>query len=309
MNSLKRWVKDFLSLSHSQVNGFIVLLPLLAIILLSEPLWHWYVSRQPVDYSRSQMLLDSITARWETARQDEGGETIQDTTDSASAGIRYFAFNPNRATERELRTLGFSKAISSRIVHYVQKGGTFKIKQDLLKIYGLDTSLYKRLYAFVDLPEIAEVRTKKSEYPARTFKRSVPAPQFDLNMADTIQLKTIFGIGERLSSRIVNYRRVLGGFVTPDQIREVYGLDSAVVERLLKASFIEEGFQPVRININKADEVTMAAHPYLSKPVATAIVTYRFQHGEFTGLDDLRKIHALDIKTIQKIAPYLTIDD
>jgi DNA uptake protein ComE-like DNA-binding protein len=128
-------------------------------------------------------------------------------------------------------------------------------------------------------------------------------------MADTIQLKTIFGIGERLSSRIVNYRRVLGGFVTPDQIREVYGLDSAVVERLLKASFIEEGFQPVRININKADEVTMAAHPYLSKPVATAIVTYRFQHGEFTGLDDLRKIHALDIKTIQKIAPYLTIDD
>lgn len=309
MNLLKRWVKDFLGLSNSQVNGFIVLLPLLAIILLSEPVWHWYVIRQPVDYSASRMLLDSITAQWESATQDELGETFQDTTDLTSAGIRRFVFNPNLATEQELRALGFPNAISSRIVHYVQKGGTFKIKQDLLKIYGLDTSLYNRLYTLVDLPEIEEVRTWKSEYQAKTFERSIPAPRFDLNIADTIQLKTIFGIGERLSSRIVNYRRALGGFVTPDQVHEVYGLDTAVVERLLTASFIGKDFQPVRININKADEATMAAHPYIRKPVATAIVTYRFQHGEFTGLDDLRKIHALDIKTIQKIAPYLTIDD
>lgn len=309
MNLLKRWVKDFFGLSNSQVNGFIVLLPLLALVLVSEPLWHWYVSRQPVDYSASRALLDSITAQWEISPQDEMDENIYDTTALSPAVVRLFTFNPNLATVQELRTLGFSRAISLRIVHYVQKGGTFKIKQDLLKIYGLDTTLYNKLYSFVDLPETKEVATKNSEYLARTFSRSGLAPRFDLNVADTIQLKSIFGIGDRLSARIVNYRRVLGGFVISDQVREVYGLDSAVVERLLGASFINDGFQPVRININKADEATLAAHPYIRKTAASAIVTYRFQHGEFTGLDDLRKIHALDIKTIQKIAPYLTIDD
>ena len=39
------------------------------------------------------------------------------------------------------------------------------------------------------------------------------AEQFDLNLADTMQLEALPGIGEKLSRRIIKYRSSLGGFV------------------------------------------------------------------------------------------------
>jgi competence protein ComEA len=82
-------------------------------------------------------------------------------------------------------------------------------------------------------------------------------------------------------------------------------LDSAVVKRLLKSSFLSEHFSPRRINVNTATERDLSIHPYLPVSAAKAIVSYRFQHGDLTSVEDLRKIPILDEKTIQKITPYL----
>lgn len=305
MIGLKRWVKNFFGLSHAQVNGFVILIPILAIILFSEPLWHWYVSRQEEDFSGDRAKLDSLIALW-------GAKTLEERGDSYGVDpgrTDLFVFNPNDATVEELVALGFPSTLSARIAHYREKGGKFTIKADLLKIYGIDTSFFRQLYAFIDLPEKSERKKTVKEYNQYAIEKSLPDSKFDLNQADTSQLKKIFGIGDRLSSRIVKYRDALGGFTTFDQVREVYGLDSAVVKRLINSSFLEDDFQPFKININTADETAMATHPYITKTVARAIVAYRFQHGEFETLDDLRKIHALDDQTIQKIAPYLTLDD
>jgi DNA uptake protein ComE-like DNA-binding protein len=82
-----------------------------------------------------------------------------------------------------------------------------------------------------------------------------------------------------------------------------------VVHRLASSSYIEAGFQPRKLNINTADERELAAHPYLRKTVAKSIVAYRFQHGKFESLEDLRNIHTLEPETIKKIVPYLTTGD
>ena len=94
-----------------------------------------------------------------------------------------------------------------------------------------------------------------------------------------------------------------------NQVLEVYGLDTAVVNRLAKASYVKSDFQPRKLNINTAEEPQLAAHPYFRKAAAKSIVAYRFQHGEFNALDDLGKIRSLDVKTIEKITPYLTLED
>ena len=122
-------------------------------------------------------------------------------------------------------------------------------------------------------------------------------------------MKRIYGIGEKLSVRIIRYRDALGGFVSMDQVHEIYALDSAVVHRLAIGSFIDSGFRPRKLNLNTAGEPELAAHPYLRKTVARSIVAYRFQHGEFKSLDDLRNIHTLESETIKKIVPYLTTGD
>ena len=62
---IKRWIKEFFFLSHSQVNGFVVLVPLLAIILFSAPAWQWFISQRTKDFSKDHAKLDSLIARWD----------------------------------------------------------------------------------------------------------------------------------------------------------------------------------------------------------------------------------------------------
>lgn len=306
MISVKRWVKEFFGLSHSQANGFIVLIPLLVILIFAEPVWQWYMSQTSYDFSADQAKLDSLILAWE-----KGGSIVN--SENGSQPSEAFFFDPNHITGEQFVKLGFSAPLINRIDRYRQKGGKFKVKSDLLKIYGMDSSLYQNLYAFIDLPvkigraRSFEKQTRKYENKNQSAVRVIE--KFDLNLADTSQLKKINGIGIKLSLRIIKYRDALGGFVEMEQLAEVYGLDSAVVGRLRQNSFIMKEFKPSQIHLNAADEPTLAAHPYLRKEVARSIVAYRFQHGRFQRMDDLRKIHAMDDKTFQKIAPYLTVDD
>jgi competence ComEA-like helix-hairpin-helix protein len=133
--------------------------------------------------------------------------------------------------------------------------------------------------------------------------------RFDLNLADSARLLKIYGIGPVLSSRIIRYRDKLGGFVRHDQLFEVYGLDSAVVQRVSNSSLIGDSLILRKINLNSDDaEWRLAAHPYLSKSKAKVIVAYRFQHGSFSSVEDIRKIQSIDEKTFLKIQPYLTVE-
>ena len=52
----------------------------------------------------------------------------------------------------------------------------------------------------------------------------------DINTASATEWDALPGIGEVLSKRLVNYRAALGGFVSVDQVANVYGLDSAWVD-------------------------------------------------------------------------------
>lgn len=307
MISIKRWVKEFFGLSHSQTNGFIVLISLLVIILFSEPLWQWYKSGKDLDFTADQAKLDSLILVWEksasTAMKHE----------NSSLPSKKFLFDPNRITDEQFAQLGFSPSLLRRIIRYREKGGKFRLKSDLLKIYGMDSSLYQNLYTFIDLPVKIEPG-KRTENKPRKYERHTPFDlkrfeKFDLNLVDTSQLKKINGIGVKLSLRIVNYRDALGGFVNMEQLSEIYGLDTAVVSRLRQKSFISNDFRPSQIYLNTADEPALAAHPYLKKQAARSIVAYRFQHGRFQTIDDLRKIHTMDDQTIQKITPYLTVDE
>jgi competence protein ComEA len=307
MRAIRRWLKESVALSHSQANGFIVLIPLLGIVIFSGPAWHWYMSERADDTSRDVAILDSLVARWEVQAVTQG------TGGQASGQSTLFPFDPNHVTVEELLALGFSTNLATRIDRYRQKGGKFFVKKDLLKIYGIDSSFYKQLYAFIDLPEKSQQkRTRQKTMAYERESKSVKttsSAKFDLNKADTSQLMNVDGIGKKRSLRIIKYRDALGGFIRIDQIQEVYGLDSTVVRKLSLECFIAEEYQPVTINVNTSDEKTLASHPYLSNAAARSIVAYRFQHGEFKTIEELRNIHALDEKTIQKITPYLTLGD
>ena len=298
--NIRRWIRNFFGFTRNQTNGFIFLLPLVAIFIFSEPIKRWYNSTQPRDFSSERATLDSLASLWQK-------EEINTIPEEETKSITLFAFDPNTVTEEGLNALGFSKGLTSRLINYRKKGGNFKTKGDLLKLYGMDSLFYATIEHFVVIPESKEIPEKT--VPIKTESTRKEPIKFDLNLADTSVLKTIYGIGTKLSSRIYAYREALGGFTSPSQVYEVYGLDSVVVDRLIRTSFIREDFFPRQLNLNLINEQDLSAHPYISKRMARAIVTYRYQHGKFGSVEDLRKILQLDDNQINKIKPYLTVDN
>ena len=296
---MKSWIRGFFGFSRRETNAFLILLPLMFVLIFSEPIYRYWFVRQDRDYSKEKIRLDSLMAtwKWETENDSSAKET-------QFAPKALFVFNPNLSTKEELKSLGFKEFLASRIVNYRTKGGKFVVKHDLMKIYGMDSMLYQKLIPFISLPD---VNAKEKPLGKIENKEKTVFVAFDLNKADTSELIRIYGIGPKLSVRIVTYREKLGGFISASQLTEVYGLDSAVVKELVSKSFIEEGFQPRQININAATEKELGTHPYIKYKLAKAIVAYRMQHGLFRSVDDLKKIALINEKTFEEIRPYITI--
>jgi hypothetical protein len=93
-----------------------------------------------------------------------------------------------------------------------------------------------------------------------------------------------------------------------DQLQEVYRLDSAVVNRLREKFFVLPDYVPRQIQINTIVEKDLAVHPYFSYKKAAAIAAYRFQHGNFTSVEELVKLKLISEKEYQKIKPYITLN-
>jgi competence protein ComEA len=293
---MKSWIRNFFGFSRRETNAFLILLPLLFVLIFSEPIYRYWFVRQAHDYSKETKKLDSLMGIWKWDNDSVLSEKPE--------AKELFAFDPNHASKEELMGLGFSKSLAARIVNYRLKGGKFLVKNDLLKIYGMDSLLFKKLIPFIILPEAIS----KEKFAQKTEIKEKPfAVKFDLNKADTSQLIKIYGIGQKLSLRIIAYRDKLGGFISQSQLNEVYGLDSVVVKELLSKSFIEKGFYPRQVNINNGTEKDLGAHPYIKYKLAKAIVAYRAQHGPFASIDDLKKITILDEITFLRMKPYVTV--
>ena len=144
------------------------------------------------------------------------------------------------------------------------------------------------------------------EKPVSKAKKVWHIEKIDINKADTSQLKLLRGIGQVLSSRIIKYRNLLGGFVGKDQFREIYGLKDSVLAQMDTLTFVEETFVPNRLNVNELSDYQLSRHPYISKKLAQAIGAYRFQHGNFERIKDLNDIQLLDSLTLARIAPYIS---
>jgi competence protein ComEA len=299
MFSIYRWLYNLVGFSRSQSNAFIILLPLLALILFSEPVYRWSIENQSIP-SDEKRHLDSLVSLFDPPAKD----TVHRKPSSRKPIIvQLIPFDPNKATLGELRSVGFESFIAGRIVKYRQRGGVFRYRADLLRIHGLDTAFFAQIRPFIQLPD----RTDRAPFPSRAVW--VPAKRFDLNTADTATLKRVRGIGEKLSLRIIKYRNALGGFRETGQLAEVYHLDTAVVRELEKHCFVDSDFRPRKHHLNLEPADSLALHPYISRRTAGAIVAYRIRHGKFQSVEDLELLDQFDSVMLRKVMPYVTVSE
>ena len=157
-------------------------------------------------------------------------------------------------------------------------------------------------------------RNEKNDNPPRinTYK----PPEYmvkkkfmvELNRADTFDLQELNGIGPTFAKRIIKHRQSLGGFVHVDQLREVWGVDSALMEKIRPHVYVKEA-GITKINVNTADLKTLKRHPYLDYYQAKEIYLHRQKYGAFSRVEEIRGVNLMDSGTFARIAPYLSVQD
>lgn len=310
LKEVLRQVRDYFSFSQREVRQVFLLLVALALLIASPFLF--FQDDVPYDPTADQQTLDSLVVQLDA--QAEATEKAR----SYRKPIRLYRFNPNALTVAQWQELGLNPYIAQRILNYRAKAGDFKSKAQLQKIYGLPDSLFQLWYPYIDLPDESPgyARTDKpfsGSFPENRPKTNYARKRwelqpFDLNTADTTQLKQIRGIGSKLSARIVKFRDKLGGFHTVEQVAEVYGLAPEVVDSVRKYGYVEKGAPVKKINLNTATFEELRQHPYIGYQLARAVVSYRTQHGPFPNVEELRKIKLLNEEAFRKMQPYLAIE-
>lgn len=303
--------KDLFSFSKRERRGVYTLLLLLLLLLLFRGYMADLIpSAQPV----ADSLFAWQVEQWlsESQHNDPApseGERATGRLPANRQEIESFRFDPNQASRQELERLGLNTRVVTNLLKYRKKGGRFDSPQDLLKIYGMDSSTFLCLKDSVWIAGMNRPTGKSStEAPDAIHRDASHALNIDLNIADTFQLMKLPGIGEVYARRICKYRDLLGGYVHAGQLHEVYGLAPAVVDTIEKHLSIDT-FHIRPIAINRATFRELIRHPYLGEYQTKAILDYRdYRKGEVVHINELLLHNILDQKTYQKIEPYLVAD-
>lgn len=229
-----------------------------------------------------------------------------------------FKFDPNLASDSDLNKLGFKPYIANRIVKYRKAGGSFKTPEDLLKIFGVDSTLVDKLTPFIVIsppPKKEKIITTAVATIEKTKStEELPKVWLDLNLATDEELQKIRGIGPFYAKNILfyaknilSYREKLGGFYSHQQLAEIYRMKSDVIELLKKHTYITTA-PSKNLPINSDSMKHLANHPYLNWNQAKVIVNYRKQHGTFNDAEELLNIKIIDDSLYQKISPYISVE-
>ena len=106
------------------------------------------------------------------------------------------------------------------------------------------------------------------------------------------------------SSRIIRYRALLGGFYSPQQLWEIYGMDSLKYIALTTSSYIDTTFIR-RKDINEVSFSTLVRHPYFSRQEVSDLIHYRNYAGVIKELAELKANQVIDSTGYEKIKHYL----
>lgn len=226
-----------------------------------------------------------------------------------NAKQKVYTFNPNFITDYKGYKLGMSVAEIDRLLAFRKENKYVNSPEEFQKVTQISDSLLQVIAPLFKFPDWTQnntgFKTQKKEYIQKTFSKKENIVIKDINQASQEDLVAIYGIGEALSSRILKQKEILGGFVSMEQLEDVWGLSPEVITQL-NSHFkvvMPSGFK--KIAINDASLKELSQFPYFKYALAKQIVTYRSMNGNFNNIEDLSKIKGFPVEKAKIISLYL----
>lgn len=215
---MKKLIQSYFSFNKAERTGFAGLLLLLLIVIVVKLALTYCTSPEhrtmkkeplvplPEKQVSPHILKPEILSPKTTIHEN--------TLDNAAL----FDFDPNELDSAGFRQLGLKEKTTALLLNWRRKGKVFREKQEFKSLYTLTPKEYERLAPYI------RIRQKR----------------IDLNLADSVALLRLTGIGPKLAHKIIAYREENGKFTYIEQLFEIHRFADSTFSQLKKEVYIVE---------------------------------------------------------------------
>ena len=287
-------IKSLFMFTSDQRKGIFALMLLIVVLQLA----YFFVDFSVVSKD------DEQKQKWLSLQSEV--DSLKNTSENKSEKI--FLFNPNFITDYKGYKLGMSVAEIDRLLEFRKTNQFVNSEDEFQKVTKISDSLLNVISPLFKFPDWVSNRKEKKEYekfPSKAFAKKEKIILIDINQATKEDLIKIYGIGEAISLRILKQKEVLGGFVSMDQMSDVWGLSPEVIENLNSHFKISSLPEFKKIDVNNASLKELSQFYYFRYALAKEIITHRSMNGNFKNVEDLIKIKGFPVEKAKTIALYL----
>lgn len=225
--------------------------------------------------------------------------------------FKTFPFNPNYITDYKGYSLGMSIEEIDRLHAYRAKEQWVNSAKQFQEVTKISDSLLSAISPYFKFPEWvtnpSASRKNTNNFSLNNQPKNVEQ-KIDLNLATAQQLQKVYGIGEKLSQRIIDFRnKQPNGFIADIQLTEVYGLTPEVIENITNQFTVKNPPNIQKLNLNSASVEELVTIKYIDYEIAYEIVETRTLYEGFKSLDELTKVNDFPIHKLEIIKLYLTL--
>ena len=278
-------------LNKRQRNGVFFLL----FIILTLQIVFWFVdfsSKDVADVSEFKRL----------AFQNEMDSLVKIQLEESKPKL--YPFNPNYITDFKGYQLGMSIDEIDRLLNYRQSGKFVNSVNEFQLITKISDSLLNAISPFFKFPEWVTSKKKNTKLKAVESTKIV-INEKDINRVNAEDLIKIRGIGDKLTKRILDYRKKLQGYSYNSQLYEVWNLDKKVADEVLKYFNVLELPRIKKLNVNTASFKEIISIVYVDYELTKKILDYKTEVAEIQSIDELKKIDGFPLDKFERITLYL----
>ena len=284
-------IKSFLNYSKSQRIGILLFF---GIIILVQGIYFFYdfTAKETIDKEQSKWLA------------------LQSTIDSLKLNNKnykpaIYPFNPNFITDFKGYKLGMSVEEIDRLLAYRAQNKFVNSAAEFQVVTKVSDSLLKAISPYFKFPDwVKNNKNNSQEFAKNDFSKPEKIIVLDINQVTKEDLMKVYGIGDKISDRILEQKEKYGAFVSMEQMDDIWGLSPEVLEKLKSSFAVKSVTNCKKININNASVKELTQFPFFRYQIAKDIVVFRTMKGDIK-IEDLSKIKGFPLEKIKIIALYL----
>jgi DNA uptake protein ComE-like DNA-binding protein len=287
-------IKDYFKFTREQRTGIVVLFGIIVILQLG----YFFADFSAIEkeYPDKQ--------KWLSLQSEIDAEKLANHNDVP----KIYPFNPNFISDYKGYKLGMSVQEIDRLLAFRKNNKFVNSAKEFQNVTKVSDSLLNAIAPFFKFPDW--VNHKKDfkgykDFPNAAFDKKEKIVLKDINQATKEDLIKIYGIGEAISIRILTQKEKLGGFVSMEQLNDVWGLSPEVITNLNTHFTIAKLPNLNKIDVNNASLKELSQFFYFKYDLARQIVKYRSMNGNFENIEDLIKIKGFPVEKAKIIGLYL----